>query len=135
MDKEQREKRYENKPPMNLIEASKHKEEWIMDELGFFLIDPRPEEGLIYAHHYKPDKSYHVTIKGKSAEEVYYTLLREKLIGSLMHAAYLGSELQKAEILVRYNINMYTQDRPLILPLDIEARLKKDKKACKDEKN
>ena len=133
MDKEERKKSYDEKPSMKIIEASKDKEEWIMDEIGFFLIDPRPEEGLIYAHHYKPDKSYHLTIKGKTAEEVYYTLLRENLIGSLMHAAYLGSELQKAEILVRYNIDMYTQDRPLILPLDIEAKLKKDPKACKND--
>ncbi len=112
---EQNEK-YANKPPINLIKAEKHSEDWVMDEKGFFLIDPRPEEGLIYAHHYHANKEYNCSIAGETTEEVYYTILKKELISSLMHAAYLGSELQKAEILVRYNVNIYAQDRPLIFP-------------------
>ncbi len=45
--------------------------------------------------------------------------LGEKLVENIMHAAYLGSELQKAEILVRYKINWYIQDKPFTLPKDM----------------
>lgn len=114
------EKKQDNshKPPIKLIKAEKHSEDWVMDEKGFFLIDPKPKEQLIYAHHYHSNKNYNCSIAGTNAEEVYYTILKKELISSLMHAAYLGSELQKAEILIRYHIDMYTQDRPLILPIE-----------------
>lgn len=131
----QRQDSYKNKPPMKLVKAKEGNEGFIMDGKGFFLIDPRPEEGLIYAHHYHNDKRYDRSIAGKTAQDVYHALLKEGLVGSLTHAAYLGSELQKAEILIRYNIDMYTQDRPLILPLDIKKHIKKDNKACNHEKN
>ena len=45
----------------------------------------------------------------------YYTILRENLVTTLMHAAYLGSELQKAEIHVRHHAGTYVQDEPLII--------------------
>lgn len=128
MKQEVREKLYANKPKIKEIKAEKYSNEWEMDTKGFFLIDPRPEEGLIYAHHYHKDKSYNVTITGKTAEEIYYTILREKLVENIMHASYLGSELQKAEILVRYNIDWYIQDKPLTLPAGLV--IKKDSDAC-----
>lgn len=109
-----------NKPPMVEIKAEKRPEEWIMDELGYFIIDPRPEEKLIYAHHYTKEKKYTISIVGKTAESIYYTMLRKKLISTLMHAAYIGSELQKAEILVKYKFGEYTQDKALILHLSAE---------------
>jgi hypothetical protein len=129
MKQEIREKIYTIKPPIKEVKAEKYNDEWTMDTKGFFLIDPRPEEGLIYAHHYLNDKSYNLTVTGKTAEEIYYTILREKLVENLMHAAYLGSELQKAEILVKYKINWYIQDKPLILPENLI--IKKDEESCK----
>lgn len=87
------------KPPMKIIKAEKIISEWRMDTKGYFLIEPRREEGkgIIYAHFYNKKKEYQVSIQGECAEEIYYTILRENLISNLMHAAYLGSELQKAE--------------------------------------
>jgi hypothetical protein len=120
MNIEQRKKRYElKKIPIKEIKAVKNSSEWEMDDKGFFLIDPRPEEELIYAHHYHSNKEYNLTITGKTAEDIYYTILRENLINSMMHAAYLGSELQKAEILVRYKIDWYIQDNPFDIPNEI----------------
>lgn len=132
MKQEVREKLYARKPPIKEIKAEKYSNEWEMDTKGFFLIDPRPEEELIYAHHYNKDKTYNVTITGKTAEEIYYTILRENLVENIMHAAYLGSELQKAEILVRYKIDLYIQDKPLVLPET--ALMKKDSQACENKK-
>lgn len=101
---------------MKKILAEKRPTEWVIDKNGYFLIDPRPEEKLIYAHHYSKEKKYTVSIVGTDAESVYYTILREKLVGSLMHAAYLGSELQKAEQYIRGNRGNYVQDKPLQFP-------------------
>lgn len=101
------------KPPINKIDAQKITSEWNMDTKGYFLIDPKPEEGLIYAHFYTLAKEYVVSIAGSDAESIYYTILRENLVKSLMHAAYLGSELQKAELHLKLKNSVYVQDKPL----------------------
>lgn len=115
MDKQTRHKRYDTKPPVVEIVATKSSSEWVMDEKGYFLIDPRPEEGKIFAHHYFADGTYNKSVSGIDAEEIYYTLLREELVGSMQHAAYLGSELQKATVVVKFNLPWYKQDDPLVL--------------------
>ncbi|MGM5481262.1 MAG: DUF4346 domain-containing protein [Nanobdellota archaeon] len=108
------------KPPINKIEAKKDASMWEMDEKGYFLIDPRPEEEIIYAHHYTPDRKYNCSIAGETAEDIYYTIVREELVSSLLHAAYLGAELQKAELVVAYEIASYEQDRFLHINTDNE---------------
>ena len=130
-----RQKKYSKKAPINELKAEKHSSEWVMDKKGFFLIDPRPEEGLVYAHHYHADKSYNLTITGKTAEDIYYTILREELVDSMMHAAYLGSELQKAEILVRYGIDWYIQDQAFDIPKEELLRHLNNPLSPKDSKN
>jgi hypothetical protein len=116
-----KEDKKEQEKTMNIIEAKKDSQEWRMDTKGYFLIDPRPEEefrnspGVIYAHYYTANKEYQVSIKGKTAEEIYYTILREELISNLMHAAYLGSELQKAEQYIKLK-NSKTECKTIIKP-------------------
>jgi hypothetical protein len=95
------------KHPINLLEAQKISSEWKLDTKGYFLIDPKPEEGLIYAHYYTSDKKYVLSISGKDAESIYYTVLRKNLIDLKMHAAYLGSELQKAELHLKIKNSKY----------------------------
>ena len=108
------------KPPINMIEARKDNTIWEMDEKGYFLIDPRPEEEIIYAHHYTPDRKYNCSITGETAEEIYYTIIKEELVKSLLHAAYLGAELQKAELVIAYEIASYEQDKFLHINTDNE---------------
>lgn len=48
-------------------------------------------------------------VKGKKAKEIYDTLIRKNLIGMMDHAAYIGRELQKAEIALRIG-KKYIQD-------------------------
>lgn len=93
-----------------------------MDEKGYFLIEPQPEKGLIYAHHYSKEKVYEFSIEGEDAESIYYTILRKDLVSNFMHAAYLGSELQKAELLLRLKKGKYVQDKPLDLEVDDEKQ-------------
>lgn len=89
--------------------------EWVLDPKGFFTIKPFPEEGIIRVRYYQIEKTGHkkvCLIEGKTAEEIVQTIVREKLVSSLQHVAYLGSELQKAEVALKLNLE-FVQDSPL----------------------
>lgn len=90
------------------------KKEWRMDPKGFFTIKPFPEEQLIRVRYYDEKHTLKLLIEGKSAEEIYNTIIREELISALQHAAYIGCELMKAEIAMKKNL-YYVQDDPLSL--------------------
>ncbi len=103
----------EKKIPVQKIVASyDSRKEWKMDEKGFLTIKPFPDEGLIRVRYYNAKHQLAAEIEGKTAEEIYNTVCREKLVSSLPHAAYLGNELQKAEIAMKKRLN-YVQDDPL----------------------
>jgi hypothetical protein len=88
------------------------RKEWRMDPKGFFTIKPFPEDGLIRVRHYSARHELDTTIEGKTAEEIYNTIVKAEMVSLLSHAAYLGSELQKAEIALKKKIS-YIQDEPL----------------------
>ncbi len=96
---------------MKSIKATYNPEtEWKQDPKGYFLIKIEDE---IIAIFYK-DNEPNLEIRGKQAKEVYNTIIREKLVSSLQHAAYLGKELGKAELALKHNLP-YTQDTKLEL--------------------
>ncbi len=110
---------------MKVIKAKYNsKKEWKQDPKGYFLI--RINKNFIEAAYVKNDHSNHpkkdlkkaTVIKGKNAEEIYNTIIREKLVSLKEHAAYLGSELQKAEIAMKNKLK-YVQDEPLNLKFKI----------------
>lgn len=68
-------------------------------------------DGLIKAIHYKKMKP-NIYITGKTARQVYNTIISHGLISRIEHAAYLGAELQKAEISLKLGKN-YVQDFPI----------------------
>ncbi len=73
------------------------------------------ENGLIKAVHYvkmKPD----LIIEGKTAKSVYDEIIKKGRVSRIEHAAYLGAELQKAEIAAVLNKN-YVQDFSLFKKL------------------
>lgn len=83
------------------------------DEAGWFKIQVDRDEGLIAAIHYpqgaaEPD----MVVKGSDCRSVYQTIIRHGLIGKLDHAAYLGKELEKAELALRLG-RSYVQDEEL----------------------
>jgi dihydropteroate synthase-like protein len=83
------------------------------DPQGSFKITA--EKGFIKAIHYinmKPD----LIIKGETAKSVYDEIIKNNLVSRLEHAAYIGAELQKAEIAAILNKN-YIQDFPLFQKL------------------
>lgn len=99
--------------PVKMIKAHYDSmKEWAMDPLGFFTIKPFPDEGLIRVRYYNSKHQLAVLIEGKNAEEIYITICREGFVSIPSHAAYIGSELQKAEIAMKKRLN-YVQDDPL----------------------
>jgi tetrahydromethanopterin S-methyltransferase subunit A len=105
-----------DKQPSKTIKAAyDSRKEWMMDPKGFFTIKPFPEEGIIRVRYYDAKHKLIYLIEGTNAEQVYNTIIREGLISLLAHAAYIGSELQKAEIAMKFNLP-YVQDDPLALP-------------------
>ncbi|MCP8304972.1 MAG: dihydropteroate synthase-like protein [archaeon] len=85
-----------------------------MDPKGCFkiLLD-RDEKEIVtlYYPSYDLDRCS-LIVKGKKAEEIYQTIMDLELVSLYDHAAYLGSELQKAQIALNTGKN-YLQDTPL----------------------
>lgn len=83
-----------------------------LDPQGFFKIGIDRDRSLIIAVYQGRKGS--ITIKGATAEAVAKKIIDLGLISQLDHAAYLGMELQKAEIALRLN-KSYVQDEPFPL--------------------
>lgn len=81
-----------NKP--RVITARRWDGKFARDPKGFFLI--KIEGGKIYAGRVLRQRMIEV-VSGKNAEDIYYELIRRKMIAKLDTAAYLGKELTRAE--------------------------------------
>lgn len=109
-----------NKKIKRRLIAKYHKiKDWRMDPKGYFLIGVDEEKKIIrvgYCKIVKQKKNITnemiVEIKGKTALEIVNTLIREKFISTLQHAADMGIELHKAELSLKYGFK-YIQDKDL----------------------
>ncbi len=88
------------------------KKEWSADPKGYFLIKLFPEKREIGVRWMNYDHEPQLDVYGKDAESIVQTLIREGLVSTLQHAAYLGFELHKAEVALRLG-KEYVQDKPL----------------------
>lgn len=99
---------------VNVAIADEDKTPTVLDPKGAFkiLIDRNAE--TIVALHFatSEDATPSKVIKGKTAEAVYKKIVKDGLVSRLDHAAYLGSELAKAEIALRTGKG-YMQDAAL----------------------
>ena len=110
-----------NKKVKKIIIAKYDKiKDWVIDPKGYFLISIDKEEKLIKVGYCIFDKlnkdSKHnliAEIYGTTAIEIVNTIIKNKYISSLQHAADMGIELQKAEIALKNNID-YIQDKDLV---------------------
>lgn len=83
------------------------------DKAGWFKIEVDREKGLMAAIHFPYDeKKPDILVRGKSAGDIYQTIIRMGLVSKLDHAAYLGKELVKAETAIRLG-RAYIQDEDL----------------------
>ena len=102
------------------ITAKYHKiKDWRMDPKGYFLIVVDKRKKIIRVGYCKftrlgnsPINDMVAEIKGKTAIEIVNTLIREKFISTLQHAADMGIELHKAEQSLKYGFK-YIQDKDL----------------------
>jgi len=76
------------------IHATRWDGKFSPDKKGFFLI--KVEQGKILAGRVQKQRMQEV-VSGKKAEDIYYEIIRRKLITKLDTAAYLGKELMRAE--------------------------------------
>ena len=109
-----------NKKIKKRLIAKYHKiKDWKMDPKGYFLIGVDKKKKIIQVGYCKftrlgnsPINDMVAIVKGKTAIEIVNTLIREKFISSLQHAADMGIELHKAELSLKYNLK-YIQDKDL----------------------
>tara|TARA_B100001250_G_scaffold62002_1_gene48464 strand:- start:634 stop:1023 length:390 start_codon:yes stop_codon:yes gene_type:complete len=109
-----------NKKVKKRIKAKYHKiKDWVMDPKGYFLISIDRKKKLLKVGYCIFKKLGNKTINdmvsivsGKTAIEIVNTLIKNKYISSLQHAADMGIELCKAEMALKHNLN-YVQDKDL----------------------
>jgi dihydropteroate synthase-like protein len=115
-DKRMREEPYDKSLESNakVAWASEKLRSAILDSQGMFTIAIDRKEHVLVAVHYASvqDENPLNIIKGKTAENVYGTVLELGLVTRLDHAAYLGSELAKAEVALRTG-KEYIQDKAM----------------------
>lgn len=80
-----------------------------LDKAGYFVILPVAERGLINVEHYAYNHTLMHVLEGTTARGLYSTIIANGWITELSHAAYLGKELAKAELALRYGLS-YVQD-------------------------
>jgi dihydropteroate synthase-like protein len=115
-DKRVREEPYDKEveAQAQVITATEKSEPAILDTEGIFKITLDRDEETIVALHFttlRMEKPLNI-IKGKTAESVYSKIVEMGLVTRLDHAAYLGSELAKAEIALKTG-KEYIQDSML----------------------
>ena len=111
-----------NKKIKKRLIAKYHKiKDWKMDPKGYFLIAVDIKKKVIQVGYCKfirlgntPTNDMVAIVKGKTAIEIVNTLIREKFISTLQHAADMGIELQKAELSLKHGFK-YIQDKDLMV--------------------
>ena len=111
-----------NKKIKKRLVAKYHKiKDWKMDPKGYFLIAVDIKKKVIQVGYCKfirlgntPTNDMVAIVKGKTAIEIVNTLIREKFISTLQHAADMGIELHKAELSLKHGFK-YIQDKDLMV--------------------
>ena len=104
-DKRNREEPYRKEIEQNsrvLIAAGNEPSAKLDKEGSFRIFVDRDDQNIIAEHFTLADElTPSLIVKGKTADQVYELIVKSGLISMLDHAAYLGSELAKAEISLR----------------------------------
>ena len=80
---------------------------------GFRVFVDRSNQDIVVTHFPSiVSEKTDLTVSGKTAEVIYRKIIELSLVSLLDHAAYLGSELAKAEIALRTG-KEYIQDQPM----------------------
>ncbi|MEU7865570.1 hypothetical protein [Dactylosporangium sp. NPDC049140] len=85
------------------------------DDDGYFVVSIDPAARRIVVRHYDTDLRGGREMSGRSAQALVLGLVRAGLLTDPAHAGYLGAELAKAELALRFDFQ-YRQDHPLTRP-------------------
>jgi tetrahydromethanopterin S-methyltransferase subunit A len=80
-----------------------------LDKTGYFVILPLKEKGKLSVEHYSNDNRLLRIIEGEDAVGIYRTIVENGWVTQLSHAAYLGRELDRAELSMKLDFR-YVQD-------------------------
>lgn len=80
-----------------------------LDKAGYFVIIPLADRGVLHIEHYAYDNALMHIIEGEDARSIYSTIIQNNWVTELSHAAYLGKELEKAELSLQHGFK-YVQD-------------------------
>jgi tetrahydromethanopterin S-methyltransferase subunit A len=88
--------------PAETIKAKKKSIHAIkLDRSGYFVIMPSKTKKTILVEHYSNDNRLQNKIEGKNSRDIYLTIIDNKWVSDLGHAAYLGKELTRAEMSIK----------------------------------
>jgi len=88
--------------------------DWVMDKQGYFLIKIDREANRVEVGFCPQLNKVTSLITGQKPQDIYFEACKRGLISRLDHAAYLGKELEKAFLALKYNLH-YEQDEILDL--------------------
>lgn len=80
-----------------------------LDKAGYFVILPLKDKGSLNVEHYSNDNRLLRIIEGRDAASIYKTIVENCWVTQLSHAAYLGKELDRAELSMKLDFK-YIQD-------------------------
>ncbi len=80
-----------------------------MDKAGYFVILPVVQKKIISVEQYGYDHTLLRVVEGPTARALYKTIVANGWVSELSHAAYLGRELTRAEMMLSHGIK-YVQD-------------------------
>ncbi len=86
--------------------------DWAIDPIGYFLIRINKDKNRVEAAYCPKTNKITVMITGNTPQDIFFKAISMGLISRLDHAAYLGKELEKAFLALRYNLK-YEQDSKL----------------------
>jgi len=96
--------------------------EWRPDPKGYFLIRVNEKQKRIEAGFCTYKHTITKMVYGSNAIGIYNTIIRKRLISKLEHAGYLGKELYKAELALKYG-KRYRQEFPLEFSDKVKVKL------------
>ncbi len=95
---------------VKLVEAEPvRNRDWVADPEGYFVVLLDRGEKALVCEHYTTDGAQNEVIRGTGASDIASTAIRRGLLSRLVHAAYLGRELARAETALKMGLP-YTQD-------------------------
>jgi dihydropteroate synthase len=88
--------------------------DWVMDEKGYLLIRVNRKEKRIEAGLCKAGNLIEKAFYGATPQDIYFEIASKNLLSRPEHYAYLGKELEKAYLALKYDLQ-YVQDDELDL--------------------